>query len=280
MVSLLDISKQITLFLGSFLVIAGIIGNTINILVFSNGRSYRTSSCIFYFFIGSLFNILYIMINLVSRIVMSGDGIDLTSTSVSWCKIRNFCISTLSLISLSCSCLATIDQFFATSQNVSLRRLSNIKLAHRILIVMIVVWFCHGIPFLVFYNISSTTNTCASDNPSFAVYYPSVYFITLNCTIPVSIMVIFGYLAYRNIHSTRILAEQQADRQLVRMILIEALLIVISYLQYGVHGTYMLMTSDMVKSPNRVDIEGFVSSMTNLIYYLYFSVRMFSFIVV
>ncbi|CAF1130572.1 unnamed protein product [Adineta ricciae] len=211
------------------------------------------------------------MINLVSRIVMSGDGIDLTRTSVSWCKIRNFSIATLSLLSLTCSCLATIDQYFATSQNVSLRRLSNIQLAHRILIVMIIVWFCHGIPFLVFYNISSTTNICASNNLSFAVYYPSVYFITLNCTIPVSIMVIFGYLAYRNIHSTRILAEQQADRQLVRMILIEALLILISYIQYGVHGTYMLMTSNMIKSSNRLNIEGFVSTMANLIYYLYFS---------
>ncbi|CAF1438784.1 unnamed protein product [Adineta ricciae] len=211
------------------------------------------------------------MVNLISRIVMSGDGIDLTRTSVSWCKIRNFCVATLSLLSLTCSCLATIDQYFATSQNVSLRRLSNIKLAHRILVVMIIVWLCHGIPFLVFYNISSTTNTCASTNLSFAVYYPSVYFITLNCTIPVLIMVIFGYLAYRNIHSTRILAEQQADRQLVRMILIETLLIMISYIQYGVHGAYTLMTSNVSKSENRLEIEDFFSTIGNLIYYLYFS---------
>ena len=127
MVTILYISQQLTIFLGSFLVITGVIGNAINIVVFSSVRSYRTTPCTFYFLIGSFFDIAYIMINLVSRIVISGVGVDFTRTSPSWCKMRNFSLATISLLSLSCSCLATIDQFFSTSQNASLRRLSSIK---------------------------------------------------------------------------------------------------------------------------------------------------------
>jgi hypothetical protein len=41
------------------------------------------------------------LFNLISRIVMVDFGIDLTRTSTSWCKIREFCIFTLSLVTLT-----------------------------------------------------------------------------------------------------------------------------------------------------------------------------------
>ena len=277
MVTILYISQQLTIFLGSFLVITGVIGNAINIVVFSSVRSYRTTPCTFYFLIGSFFDIAYIMINLVSRIVISGVGVDLTRTSPSWCKMRNFSLATISLLSLSCSCLATIDQFFSTSQNASLRRLSSIKWAPRILFVMVIIWCGHGIPYLLFYDISVSTDTCISTNFTFAVYFPSVYILTLNCVIPVSIMSGFGYLAYRNIRLTRVLADQHADRQLIRMVLIEAVLVAISYIQYGINGAYTVITSRVSKDENRLRIEYFVSTVANLMCYLYFSVGSFSF---
>ncbi|CAF1200868.1 unnamed protein product [Adineta ricciae] len=84
-------------------------------------------------------------------------------------------------------------------------------------------------------------------------------------------MSIFGYLTYRNIHSTRALAEQQADRQLMKMILIETVLVIISYIQYGVNGAYTVITAGMVKDSNRLSIENFVATLSNLMCYLYFS---------
>ena len=275
MVALSYVGQQLTIFLGSFLVIIGVIGNTINIVVFSSVRSYRTIPCTFYFLIGSCFDIAYIMINLVSRIVISGVGVDLTRTSVSWCKLRNFFLATISLMSLSCSCLATIDQFLSTSQNASLRHLSSIKWAPRILMIMSIIWCCHGIPYLLFYDISAITHTCISTNFAFAVYFPSIYILTLNCAIPVSIMVVFGYLAYRNIRLTRALANRHADRQLTRMVLIEAGLVAISYIQYGINGTYTVITSGMSKDQNRLQAEYFASTVANLMCYLYFSVDSF-----
>ncbi|CAF1234174.1 unnamed protein product [Adineta steineri] len=210
--------------------------------------------------------------------VISGVGVDLTRTSVSWCKIRNWSLATLSLISFSCSCLATINQFFMTSQSASIRRLSSIKWAPRILLIMIFVWCCHGIPFLLFYDISPLTGTCISTNSAFAVYFPSIYILILDCTIPVSVMIVFGYLAYRNIRSTRALAEQQADRQFTRMILIETVLVTISNVQYGINGAYTVITAGMSKDANRLQIENFVATLSNLGCYLYFSGSCYAFL--
>ncbi len=80
-----------------------------------------------YYLIASICNIGFLTINLMSRILSVGYGIDLTRTSITWCKMKSFIGVSISLISLSFSCLATIDQFFATSQSAYLRRFSNIK---------------------------------------------------------------------------------------------------------------------------------------------------------
>jgi len=274
--SLSYIGEQITIYGGLFILIMGVVGNGINILVFSSVPNYRRTPCTFYFLIASIFSIAYLTINLTSRIVSDGFGNDLTRTSTSWCKIREFCIVTLSLITLTCSCLATIDQYFATSQSAYLRRFSNIKWAHRITIIVIIIWCLHGIPIFLFYNITPITTTCVNTNNSYAVY-GLIYLLGLVCAIPVAVMVLFGYLAYRNIHLTRALAEQQADRQLTRMILIQVLLVVICLVPYGINNAYGLITSGISKNTNRLIAEGFASTIFSLVTYLYYAVCLFIF---
>lgn len=270
--SLPYIGEQLTIYIGSFPVITGVIGNGINIWIFSSVRSYRQTPCTFYFLIGSIFNILYLLILLISRIVMSGTTVDLTRTSVGWCKMRNFFLPTLCLVSLLCSCLAAIDQFFATSKNPSIRRLSNLKWSYRIIVVSIVLCCLHGIPNILYFNISPTTNTCVSTSKAFAIYFPSIYILTLNCAIPVAVMMIFGYLAYRNINLTIVLAQQRAERQLMRMIMIDVLLAMISFIPYGINGAYTLITARIVKDPYRIQIENFAYTIASVICYFYYSV--------
>ena len=74
-----------------------------------------------------------------------------------YCKCQAFLIQIFIATSLTGLCLATIDQFFVTSQSAYLRRFSNIKWAHRIVLIVIIVCCLHGIPFLLFYNISPIT---------------------------------------------------------------------------------------------------------------------------
>jgi hypothetical protein len=272
--SLLYIAQQITIYFGSFLLVAGLIGNGINILVFSSVLTYRKTPCTFYFLISSIINIAYLTINLISRIVTEASGIDLTIISISWCKIRNFFLATLVLIALSCSCLATIDHYFATSQSAYVRRFSNIKWAHRIATIMIIFWCLHGILPLVFFTITPVPKTCTYLNAGYKIY-ALVYFFGLVTSIPISVMVFFAYLTYRNIHLTRVLAEQQADRQLTRMVLIQILLVVIGFLPYAANTAYNYITSQFIKDTNQQIEELFVLTIFSLLPYLYYAVCLF-----
>jgi len=85
-------------------------------------------------------------------------------------------------------------------------------------------------------------------------------------------MVIFGYLTYRNIRRTIVLAEQQADRQLVKMILIQVLLVVISMTPFGIYIIYYLITAEVVKGPNRLLKESFAEIILIFVSYCYYAV--------
>jgi len=88
--SLLYISQQFTIYTGFGLLLAGIVGNGLNILILSTVHAYRTTPCTFYFLVGSIVNIIYILINLITRILNVGYVIDYTNTSSILCKIRHF----------------------------------------------------------------------------------------------------------------------------------------------------------------------------------------------
>ena len=147
---------------------------------------------------------------MITRITTAANGFDLTRTSLAWCKARTFFVGFLGPASFTCSCLATIDQFFVTSQKGSIRRLSNIKWAHRILVIITIFWSIHGTVGPIFYNITSVR--CSSTNSGYADY-ATIYTIVIVCAIPVLVMILFGCLTYRNLRQTTVLAGQHADNQ-------------------------------------------------------------------
>ncbi|CAF1026932.1 unnamed protein product [Adineta steineri] len=271
MVSLTYIGNQFTIYGGYLILLTGILGNGINILIFLSKNTYRTTPCTFYFLIASIHNIIYITLSIITRTMSIGYGIDPTRTSVIWCKIRQFLIVTVSLIALTCSCLATIDQFLVTSRSVNYRRCSNIKWAHQIVLIVIIIWCLHGIPVVLFRNISPITNTCVNTNAIYGIY-TSIYILGLLCAIPVLIMLIFGYLTYRNIRYTRMLAEQRIDRQFTKMVFIQVILLVICIVPYGINNTYNLITSNVLKDANRLENENFALAILSFISYFYYAV--------
>jgi hypothetical protein len=90
-------------------------------------------------------------------------------------------------------------------------------------------------------------------------------------------MVVFGYLTYRNIRLTRVLAEQQVDRQLARMTLIQVVFVVICLVPYGIDTAYSLITSGVSKDANRLLNESFAITIFILLSYFYYAVCLFSF---
>ena len=269
--TLLYDAQLLTLYAGITLLIACIIGNGINILVFSKVRIYRTNPCTFYFLIGSIDNMFYVLLNLPMRILSDSYRIDTYRGSDPWCKIRQFLLVVPALISVTFSSLAIIDQFLVTSGSAYIRSRSQIKWAHRISIIVIVFWCLYDIHGLVLYRILPTTKTCGSDNAGLAIYSP-IYLLGIICGIPVGIMTLFGLLTYRNIRRTVRPAELRFDRQLIRMTFIHVVLVAVSLIPYGGMKAYSLITAGIVKDLDRQMKESFATTMVTLGTYLYYVV--------
>ncbi|CAF1152942.1 unnamed protein product [Adineta steineri] len=83
-------------------------------------------------------------------------------------------------------------------------------------------------------------------------------------------MILFGCLAYRNIQQTIHLAEQHADRQLMRMVLIQVVLVIVSNTPFGAVTAYGLITAGINKDLNRQLKEYFAVCILILVSYSYY----------
>jgi hypothetical protein len=87
----------------------------------------------------------------------------------------------------------------------------------------------HGIPFIMYYNHTSSPITggssCAITNIVFQQYYNSFNTPVLTSSLPIIIIFIFGILAYRNVqhiaYRTIPLVRRELDKQLTVMVLVQ-----------------------------------------------------------
>jgi hypothetical protein len=210
---------------------AGIIGGPLVLIVFLSLKTFRQNSSAFYLTVMSFVNTLHLFTGLLTYIMINGFGINWTGMSLFYCKFRPFSTQLCVLMSFTCMCFATIDQFLATASNPRWRQWNNIKLAHYMVAGAVIFWILHGIPFLMYYNhtLSSTTgqSICLVTNPSFRNYSTYGFVLVLTNILPMTIVILFGILAYRNVqqiaYRTVPLVRRELDKQLTVMVLVEVL---------------------------------------------------------
>ncbi|CAF1053545.1 unnamed protein product [Adineta ricciae] len=275
--SLTYVSQQISLYSGIVYLIFGVTGNTINIYVFSSVSAYRRTPTTFYFLSESIFKNIYLLTNLVPRIITFSYGYDFTNVSSLWCKFRQAILMMSGATTLSLTTLSIIDQYLVTSSNPSVRRMSRIQVSHRILLIIVIICSLHAVSFFVYFDISSITKTCISLNSTLSNYMP-IYFIVIACIIPISIMSLFGYLTYRNIRQTIALVEQHADRQLIKMTFLQVMLAFIDTAPLGSLYIYNMITSGMIKDQDRLMKEYFAYVIISTEITLYFASSFYVFL--
>jgi len=273
------VSIQVTIYLGIPILITGIIGGILNIIVFLSLKTFRQNSCAFYLMIMSIVNIGNLITGLLSRIMISGFNMDWTQSTIFYCKFRPYCLQSCISISFTCMCLATINQFLATYSNPRWQRWSNIKIAHRLTIIFIILWLLHGIPFLIYYNrikiFSTDQYTCVITNQIFQVYTTVIQTIGFYGFVLVIINTLFGLLAYRNVRNltyrTISLVRRELDKQLTTIVLIQAVYNFIITIPYLIVNILTLNTTIMGFSITSSQLE-FANILTLCIFYLNFSV--------
>ena len=227
--SLAFASQHVVIYTGTFLFIAGIIGGPLVLLVFLSLNTFRQSSCVFYLTVMSFVNIFYLFPGLLTFIIVNGFSINWTDTSLFYCKFRSYYVQLCVLISFTCMCLATIDQFLATCSNPRWHRWNNIKFARYIITGTVIVWILVESPFILYdgHIVSNITGkpSCTFSNVIFQKYFTYFHLPALESIIPVIIMIIFGVLAYQNVRNiayrTIPLLRRELDKQLTTMVLVQ-----------------------------------------------------------
>lgn len=278
--SLNFISQQVTIYLGIPILTAGVIGNTLNILVFLSLRTFRENSCAFYLTVMSFMNNGQLVTGLLTRIMISGFDVDWTESSLFYCKFRQFGLQTCVSIYMTCMCLATIDQFLATCHSRYWQQWSDIKLARRFAVIALIVWLLHGIPYWIYYDQIPMAGTddraCVITNRAFQFYYIGIHIVALNCLLPTAVSVGFGLLAYRHVqdlaYRTIPLIRRELDKQLTSIVLIQVIFNFVAITPYIIVYTLVLIVIMQGHELVNFDQLRFANTLTICIFYLTFAV--------
>jgi hypothetical protein len=273
--TILSVSEQYISYSGFVTLIAGFIGNILNIIVFTYLKLFRGNQCVFYLIVGSIVDCGVLLTILIFRISIATFTYDIEVASLFWCKAKQMVSNACIMISLTSVCFVAIDQYLSTSHYFYLRQMSTLKLARRLTCINIFIWILHSIPFGIFFDTIPSVS-CTIFNEGFVSYYSFVYLCVLNGILPLIIPSIFSIMAYWNVrHIVRRqvrIVRRRLDRQLTAMVLIRVAFFILVTLPYGIQLVYSLNTSSQGKHPIRVAVEELIMGITSSLFFFNYAV--------
>ncbi|UJR16888.1 hypothetical protein I4U23_003786 [Adineta vaga] len=239
---ILALTKQLSFYSGCILFFLGLIGNTINILVFTQVKLFRNDRSAFYLTVEAFSNLLYEFINITSTVLTLIYGNDGTERFLIWCKLR-YSLSQLSVLTTyyMISCCAG-DQFFSTNYHLNVRYMCTMRLVRYITVILICLWIVHSIVFGVFFQIQPMIG-CIIINQIYLQYATFFIYPVLAGLLPITLAIFFSFFAYRNVR--RIVRRQrsiarQFSRQMTAMVLIRVILFVCLASPYSFFRIYII----------------------------------------
>ncbi|CAF0775140.1 unnamed protein product [Adineta ricciae] len=285
------ISMYINKIFPIILLIAGTLGHTCNLLIFSK-RTQRTNPIAIYFLSSTIVNLIIVYIGVLIRYLQDNWNIDPVNNDLIVCRIRSF----LQYVSFSLSnwyiLLATVDRYLISSENNNRRQLSSVKNAYRIIFcttITFMLLYCHV---LILYNIQTYLNS--SNNFQNYCYPQRGWYRTFNdvqlliqfSLLPPILMSIFITFILKNIHASHkriantVVAHHHArikkrDLQLSRMLLFQVLITIICSLPFAISQLITTMSLTWTKTPLRLTIEAFLALIGRQLAYMNCSISFY-----
>jgi hypothetical protein len=126
---IMTITQQYNISTIIIIVIMGLIGNSLNILVFTRLKIFQKNQCTFYLIGESIVDINLLIYNFLIRFLVFLYGLNIWSYSSIWCKLRIIIGQTFVLVLFSIVCFAAFDQCLSASYSYYVRQRSTMKLA-------------------------------------------------------------------------------------------------------------------------------------------------------
>lgn len=187
------ITREISLYMPIALLIFGTCGCLCNFITFTS-KELKSSSCAFYFLCIAIIEFCTFYFGLISRFVNDHFGSRLFSTNQIYCKIRSYFIVTLPLLVTYMILLTAIDRYMSTRDEARYRAFSQLKVAHRMAPLTILLTMILSSHMLVFYDFYPA---CTAQPGLYALMY-SIYLVICTGFLPNGLTLLFGFLTFRN----------------------------------------------------------------------------------
>ncbi|CAF1325887.1 unnamed protein product [Adineta steineri] len=184
--------------------IIGIMGNSLNIAVLTR-RSLFYHACSRYFLALAGNNLFYSAIIITNRILSNGYQINITTNSIIACKIINYISTLSSFLATYFIILASIDRCCASSHNAQIRKFSNVRVAHGMILLVVGILALFFIHILIICKLDPGKGfTCVTqaDTTYFQVYI--IIQVLLFAVVPPSLMMICGIITIKNMKRSRV----------------------------------------------------------------------------
>jgi hypothetical protein len=203
------------------------------------------------------------------------------TTIVIFCKIRSYILQSNTMICRWGLAAASFDRYALTSTNASLRNVATVRIARRVIAVIIIVWLLLPIQVLVFFNLRQGRCGILYD-VGISLYF-SIYTLIAGSILPVSIMIICAILIRRNLmlrrqrrrefanndQSNNEHSHHKRDQQVFAMLLLQTVVYIViqsPLMLLFIYSASTIYVSN--KSPDRMAIERFLNFATELIFFL------------
>ncbi|CAF1592573.1 unnamed protein product [Rotaria magnacalcarata] len=285
-------SMQLNRYFGIFILLFGILGNTMNVCVLSQ-RALRSNPCAWLFLASSIAYGIGLVAGLLSR-PLSTWSADLTSENPFLCKLRAGLLFSAISVGSWLIMLATADRWLSSSPNSNLRKRSTLKNAQtNAIVVSICVTLVEAQNFYCFdANLTNTPLKCYTKTVWCSVLNDlSLALITILC--PLILMILFSTMTILNIRSSRsrlqpmqntadgptghstmignnatVVEQKKMDRRLSIMLFVQIFLICLLSLPLASIKLYTTMTRSLTKSALQITIENFAFNVFLLVFYL------------
>jgi hypothetical protein len=223
-----------------------------------------------------------------SIIAYGYDHVDPITTIRTICKIYYYNQQSTSMMQRWFMTAASFDRYACTSRRAGLRRFATVRVARRVVLVIVLIWLVIPVYRLVFYDLQS--NVCDIFGDRLLALVHSIYTAFAGAIFPPLVMIPSLLLIQRNLalkrqrrHQITVQqregrneaqeADQRRDQQVLAIMLVQVIAYIITVIPVMSFEVYMAITDSIPnKSTDRIIIEQFVSLITYMLGTVYSAV--------
>lgn len=284
--------RYLSLTINFISLIIGTFGSIFNLVIFT-APQLRRNACVFYLLCANIFQLVSILFIVPTRMALDSFGSRLENESLIFCKIRYYLVLTLPELATYYLLLSTLDRYLATCESVRYRALSQLKIAHRLSALLLIVAFISNIYIPVFYTIYN--GTCQVSTNEKYVLFVAAYTAIVVIIAPYILMFIFCVLTYvnmkrskrriepgtnshhqvSNVHTHSTATSHRFETHIIMIIVLQVLVsAILLSLRIGAY-IYSALTMSKVKTIEERVAEGFALQLGVSLYYLNFAISFY-----